>query len=258
MRGIDGEPVVNVEVAHIRGALPGSPRYDGNMTDTERASFTNLILVCVPHHKVIDRLKRDDHPVELLQEWKAEAEVEGGLDALGELDGRLDADTLSDMIQEAVGRLGPTREVTVELNCGVIIPGYDIAAISCDAFSPLLDINPHWAFYERVLVTAIRNTGFTDVTLESHDLWYEVRLHNSPPAKMRMMGQNLMSVVNPSFPKRLLAGEATNWYTPYEALTWISTRCPQPISSIQASVRLGSGEKIDSDTVTWEKLVVPS
>ncbi len=63
-------PVVNVHICHIRGALPGSQRYESKMTDSERASFSNLILLCKPHHDLVDRVKPDQHPPELLAEWK--------------------------------------------------------------------------------------------------------------------------------------------------------------------------------------------
>jgi len=43
---VEDEPVSNVEIAHIKGAYPGSPRYDPAMTDDERRSFPNLILLC--------------------------------------------------------------------------------------------------------------------------------------------------------------------------------------------------------------------
>jgi len=42
------------EVAHIKGERLGSARYDATMTDKERNSYKNLILVCGNHHKVID------------------------------------------------------------------------------------------------------------------------------------------------------------------------------------------------------------
>ncbi len=35
---VEGEPVSNAQIAHIRGANPGSPRYDPAMTDDERRS----------------------------------------------------------------------------------------------------------------------------------------------------------------------------------------------------------------------------
>lgn len=42
------------EIAHIRGKQPGSPRYDNSMTQKERNSSDNLILLCPNCHKKVD------------------------------------------------------------------------------------------------------------------------------------------------------------------------------------------------------------
>jgi hypothetical protein len=42
------------EVCHIKGARPGSARYDPGQTDVERHAYTNLVLMCPTHHTVID------------------------------------------------------------------------------------------------------------------------------------------------------------------------------------------------------------
>ena len=42
------------EAAHINGKSPNSARYDGKMTEKERDSYDNLILVCRNCHKAID------------------------------------------------------------------------------------------------------------------------------------------------------------------------------------------------------------
>lgn len=53
------------EVCHIKGARPGSARFDSTQSDTERHHRDNLILMCPTHHTVIDD---DDisYPVERL------------------------------------------------------------------------------------------------------------------------------------------------------------------------------------------------
>jgi hypothetical protein len=49
------DPLVIVgEMAHIEGEKPGSARYRESMTDDERNSFENLILLCPEHHTIID------------------------------------------------------------------------------------------------------------------------------------------------------------------------------------------------------------
>src|SRR5258708_34286141 len=42
------------EVCHIRGARPGSARYDPGQTDVERHAYANPVLMCPTHHTVID------------------------------------------------------------------------------------------------------------------------------------------------------------------------------------------------------------
>jgi hypothetical protein len=68
----DKESIVG-EMAHVKGEKPKAPRYDTNMTDGERNSYDNLILVCRIHHKMID-----DQPnaftVEKLHQIKKEHE----------------------------------------------------------------------------------------------------------------------------------------------------------------------------------------
>lgn len=51
---VKGEPISNVAMAHIRGAKRGSARYDPSMTNHQRRSFPNLLLMCKPHHDVVD------------------------------------------------------------------------------------------------------------------------------------------------------------------------------------------------------------
>jgi hypothetical protein len=97
---VDGDPVSNVEIAHIRGAAPGSARYDHTMSDHERRSFANLILLCTPHHKTVDRLHPDDYPVEVLADWKAQHERASGID--GAALSPLTEDRLLDLIEKAV------------------------------------------------------------------------------------------------------------------------------------------------------------
>lgn len=78
VRFVDGVPVNNFETAHIRAANEGGPRYDPAMRDDEeRNSFSNLVLLCVVHHKVVDKLRPDDFSIEMLQRWKAERETAG-------------------------------------------------------------------------------------------------------------------------------------------------------------------------------------
>jgi hypothetical protein len=69
MRFIEGEPYIDYQIAHIRDANPGN-RYVEAMTDDQRRSFENLILLCKPHHELVDKRHPDRYSIEDLDEWK--------------------------------------------------------------------------------------------------------------------------------------------------------------------------------------------
>ncbi|MDR7301821.1 hypothetical protein [Haloactinomyces albus] len=71
---VSGRYIFNVERAHIRAANPNGPRYDPNMPEEGRDAFSNLILLCKPHHTTIDKIDPDKYPVKRLERWKFERE----------------------------------------------------------------------------------------------------------------------------------------------------------------------------------------
>lgn len=105
---IEGEPVINYQIAHIRDAKPGN-RYVAEMT--ERASFKNLVLLCKPHHDYVDRQKPELFSIETLQEWKGARESAAVAELRG-LDG-LTEDKLAEMIRDALA-VGPTRSPSLD------------------------------------------------------------------------------------------------------------------------------------------------
>ena len=73
-------PCTQGEVAHIRGAKPGSARYDESMSDAERAAFENLIVLCPTHHHFVDEIERDRYTVDVLTTMKDRHERNAGSD----------------------------------------------------------------------------------------------------------------------------------------------------------------------------------
>ena len=57
------------EIAHICAASPDGPRYDPNMTDDERRSIDNLLLLCESCNKLVDN-NAEKYPVSELKKWK--------------------------------------------------------------------------------------------------------------------------------------------------------------------------------------------
>lgn len=68
--GKDGITVVG-EICHITAANTHGPRYNPDLTDDERRSYENLILLCPEHHKLIDNPDNKDlYSEALLKQWK--------------------------------------------------------------------------------------------------------------------------------------------------------------------------------------------
>ena len=61
-------------IAHIHAESEGGPRPNLDLTEEERNSPWNLILLCDTHHRLIDREGKDDHDAALLRRYKAEHE----------------------------------------------------------------------------------------------------------------------------------------------------------------------------------------
>lgn len=68
--------VVVGDICHIKGRSENGPRYDPAQSDVERNGYENLLVMCVPHNRIVDGKKtRHLYPVELLQEYKRNHEA---------------------------------------------------------------------------------------------------------------------------------------------------------------------------------------
>lgn len=119
LKSAEGEPRVNVQIAHIEGLNEGSARYNPNAQDVN--SFKNLILLCKPHHDEVDgESTRHKFPPSLLRDWKSAREGDL-MDELEDLDW-LTQDRLQTLMSNALASTG-------ELIDGVIS---DVASVSAD------------------------------------------------------------------------------------------------------------------------------
>ncbi len=75
LRRADGRMFFIGQRVHIRGAFPGSARFDPAMTDDQRRDFANLVVMCTPHHDIIDIKEPDLYPPEILLRWKDQREA---------------------------------------------------------------------------------------------------------------------------------------------------------------------------------------
>jgi hypothetical protein len=244
---VDGEPVSNVEIAHIRGAVPGSPRYDTAMTDDERRSFANLILLCTPHHKVVDRLHPGDYPVEVLAGWKVQHERDAGID--GSDLWSVTEDRFLDLIEKALASAGPQRLLTAELGLGVSMPGKTMVLPSDtakDYFAMYADLGP------AVLLVTVRSQGALKAYINGHAIRFE-------PSGVTLQGTDDFPRVNPRLPCPVDPGESRSWMYDLELITTMVgflRKQGQSVTTVVAEVSLGSGEILKSAEFAAEYLGV--
>ncbi|MFD3512480.1 HNH endonuclease signature motif containing protein [Streptomyces sp. NPDC058657] len=96
---VDGEHILNLEIAHIRAVSSGGKRFDQNMTLNDRNDFKNLLLLCKAHHIRVDGRDSDQYTVKMLQTWKKDRESDG-LDALQGIRG-LTEDRFRELVSES-------------------------------------------------------------------------------------------------------------------------------------------------------------
>jgi hypothetical protein len=121
---VQGQPLTNLQIAHIHAARPEGPRYRAEMTDDQRRDFRNLILLCTPHHTYVDKIKPLDYPAGVLQEWKASKE-KGRMAALSQISGLTDENLGAHVVnaarrataelQQALGQLQELSPVAADL-----------------------------------------------------------------------------------------------------------------------------------------------
>jgi len=108
LRKVDGKLHLIVQIAHIRGAYPGSCRHDATMTDDQRRDLPNLLLLCGPHHQQADSKEREKtFTREVLERWKAqrESDPETALQRLREVTPTALREIVSDGLREHDTRL---------------------------------------------------------------------------------------------------------------------------------------------------------
>lgn len=252
---VEGEPMVAVDIAHVHGANSGSARYQESMTDAERRAYDNLILLCGPHHRLVDGRRRDEFPPELLQAWKSENEPAEGIGALASAG--LTDELLETLMEQVVAQVGPKREVEVDLNPGVMARPGEVAAMdTMVSMGAILDVNRHMRVQSRVLIATIRNIGTLAASVESVDLWVVLgQLENS--SRFTLMGRNDFAALNPRLPYRLEDGEAVRWLTKMETIAKIvktARAAGLVVLGIRAAARLGTGENVESDLIEWVDL----
>ncbi|MET8647612.1 hypothetical protein ABZX69_38305 [Streptomyces sp. NPDC004074] len=111
---VDGEHIVNLEIAHIRAVSSGGKRFDPKLSLDEKNAFLNLLLLCKVHHVRVDGQGSEKYTVEVLEGWKKQRESEGTAPLL-ELRG-LTEERLRELVTESFAAFhDETREALAEL-----------------------------------------------------------------------------------------------------------------------------------------------
>lgn len=232
---VGDEPVCNVQIAHVYGANANSPRYDPFMTDDERRAFANLVLLCTPHHTIVDRLHPADYPPEELQRWKVQREADAGIDnaALSSLP----EDRLVELIEKAVSSCRPERLVAAELGLGFVM-GRQL--LSVPPASARDYFGAHNEYGPPVVILTVRNSGGLKAYVESH------RIRITPPGLA--IAVNDLPYLNPDLPSALDTGESRSWLYHLSTLVKavMATRAVEAggADMIAGEVSLGSGETV--------------
>lgn len=77
VRFVEGKPINNLQIAHIYALNENGPRYDAPIDDDTRNDFTNVMLLCKPHHTLVDKTEPQNYPSSQLFEWKKKREGNG-------------------------------------------------------------------------------------------------------------------------------------------------------------------------------------
>lgn len=243
---IGDDAFTNVDRAHIHGAKPGSARYDPNMTDEQRRAFANLVLLCRPHHVLVDQRRPDDYPAETLLEWKTQREADAGVDQ-SVLSSVTDDDLLA-LIERVVAAVGPLRAAKVEL--GVGFAGSTTLILPEDKIKDFIDFDGYKDIGPKVLVLTIRNTGSLPIYWASEKVTFA-------PCGAALSARNDFPHLNPSMPLRIESGDSAHWFYDLSLITKMTAFFRQrgaQVDELVAKVSLGSGEELESDPLSAQYL----
>lgn len=188
----DMEVVVG-DICHIKGKSENGPRHDPTQSDAVRNGYENLLIMCVPHNRIVDGKKtRHLYPVEVLQEYKRnhEARYRGSVVDDAALDAFVDHHTVTGSIITTYNQSGGQNANTIiNLSAQPSKPRVSLTPV----VTPLLVKVDHEAdldYYD--LRIALRNDGTKTVR--------EFRIDVEIPERYMEGAGSFASAVNPKTP----------------------------------------------------------
>lgn len=253
-----GHAVSNFEFAHIRDEFPpadanadiGWRYWPDDLTQAERNHFSNIILLCNPCHKLVDRLDPRSFSVEDLHDWKQAVEQSAGAELAGVL-GTASAAERQELLLMALSELEPERKVVPSIGLGFII-GSDLIKVPVEGFAQVAEQNPYLRAAERAVVLEVVNHGLWPVSVTSFDLEFRRPGRDKHPV---LVNPN-PSMINPRPPVSLQVGEVCHWIFSIEQLqvTWVEWPEVAAFTELAGIVHLATGERFESDEILVESV----
>jgi hypothetical protein len=248
----EGQPSINVQVAHIEGAEKGSARYNESMTNEERRSYPNLLLLCIPHHDLVDNKEPDQYTVELLRKWKASRELATtGADA-EELHS-IREETLAAAMEAAIKSSRRVRQAIVEVSSATVLKGGAGALVVPLGQYPRVSQDRE---AEKAVALIVRATG--DLSVMVHGISIYCRIDGDPNSETKLMGRDDYIGINPRLPARVDAGDAKTWLTAVSTFAMMHrtiASAGREITHFRYDVDLGTGDVLKSDVYDMDVLL---
>ncbi|MEW1951089.1 hypothetical protein AB0280_17780 [Pseudarthrobacter sp902506025] len=245
---LEDEAFTDVQIAHIYGANKGAARYDPAMTNDQRRAFSNLMLLCKPHHELVDKRHPERYPAETLLKWKTQREAAAGIDRK-DLSGITEDDLLA-LIEQVVTAAGPRREAVVELGMG--FAGSQLLILPPEKVKEFIDLDNYKDLGPKVLALSLRSSGSLPIYWASEAIRFE-------PCGAALLGRNDFPYLNPSMPRRIEAGDSAHWFYDLALVTTMVTvlrKQGYQVDALVAKVSLGSGEELESNPLPADYLPI--
>jgi hypothetical protein len=159
---VGGDPVLIGEIAHIESSSDVGPRANPSLSERQRDSYSNLIVLCPTHHSLVDKAD-SSFLVEELRLWKADVE-------------RATADRLS------VGSVDVTF-AELSLICDAFAEGY-----SPIASTPMVAVGVEAKMLANGLTAAVRfwmTTGLSQAWMVTDFMNRQAQIIPTYPEKLR-------------------------------------------------------------------------
>lgn len=243
-----GEPLVDVQIAHIAAAEPAGPRFDASMTDEERRSIDNLILLCQAHHNLVDKVRPDDFPVDTLRRWKSDNEDPALRSALR--DASVNEANLEQLLMAFASVVTPTRQAIVELSAAIRNGNQAITAPVFD-FAEVFGPSTEFADWGLALVVSVRNKGQLDIVIESVALHWQLAEADAPAVFLPPTDPQAHPL-----PYRVPDGAAGHWPIAANNVRGnVLALQNATVVSVRGVVTLSSGERFESGSMPFDELV---